>query len=37
MYYIQKLLTMKNLLGVAGIVAILILLALFLNYMQGTI
>tara|TARA_S200000501_G_scaffold363586_1_gene394668 strand:- start:460 stop:573 length:114 start_codon:yes stop_codon:yes gene_type:complete len=37
MYYIKKLFTMKNLLGIAGIGGILMLLALLLNYMQGTI
>ena len=37
MYYIQKLLTIKNFEAVVGVVAVIILLSLLLNYMQGTI
>ena len=37
MYYLKKLFTIKNFLGIAGIFIFLILLALLLNYLQGTI
>jgi|TARA_A100001011_G_scaffold171630_1_gene180506 hypothetical protein len=37
MYYIKKLLTIKNFEAVVGVVAVIILLSLLLNYMQGTI
>ena len=37
MYYIRKLLTMKNCLGIAGVFIFLIIVALLLNYLQGTI
>ena len=37
MYYLRKLFTRKNLLGIASIVGFIYLLALLLNFLQGTI
>ena len=37
MYYLRKFLTRKNLLGIASISGFVYLLALLLNFLQGTI
>tara|TARA_A100001388_G_C28682835_1_gene457227 strand:- start:224 stop:337 length:114 start_codon:yes stop_codon:yes gene_type:complete len=37
MFYLRKLLTKKNVIGVAGIGGFIYLLALLLNFLQGTI
>ena len=37
MYYVRKLFTKKNLLGITSIGGFIYLLALLLNYLQGTI
>ncbi len=37
MHYVRKMFKMKNLIGVASICGFIYLLALLLNYMQGTI
>tara|TARA_E500000318_G_C3460991_1_gene172669 strand:+ start:541 stop:654 length:114 start_codon:yes stop_codon:yes gene_type:complete len=37
MYYLRKFLTKKNLLGIASIGGFIYLLALLLNFLQGTI
>ena len=37
MYYLRQLFTKKNLLGIASIGGFIYLLALLLNYLQGTI
>ncbi len=37
MFYLRKLFTKKNLLGIASIIGFIYLVALLLNFLQGTI